>query len=190
MDNSTAVTRIEAVRATAAMRPHGTRARYVAGRCRCMQCRAANSRYQCERDAAKRSGDYRGLVNVNEVRCGHLSSRGMGYKAVAYAAGVAPSILGMVLNGKRTRMRADAVQRVLSVGLDGAADGMLVSAKATWHLVNELIEGGYTRGWIAAQLGSESKTPSLQIGAAHVRAITASRVERLYRRVMDGRVSR
>ena len=60
--------RIAAIRRTAAQSPHGTRARYIAARCRCLLCRAAASRYECERDAARRAGDYRGLVSAQEAR--------------------------------------------------------------------------------------------------------------------------
>jgi hypothetical protein len=60
--------RIGAIRPTAAQSPHGTRARYVAAWCRCLLCRAANSRYNCDRDVAKRAGDYRGLVSAQEAR--------------------------------------------------------------------------------------------------------------------------
>ena len=40
---------------------HGTRRRYLGG-CRCVPCRAANSRSSGERAAAQRSGDWRGFV--------------------------------------------------------------------------------------------------------------------------------
>ena len=36
------------------VRPHGTRAKYVYEKCRCFECRVANTNYQCGRDAAVR----------------------------------------------------------------------------------------------------------------------------------------
>ena len=47
----------------AAGKPHGTRIRYVGG-CRCLPCRAANSRYESERQAARKLGDWNGLVDA------------------------------------------------------------------------------------------------------------------------------
>src|SRR6516165_6198001 len=90
--------RIAAIRPTAAQSPHGTRARYVAARCRCLLCRAAASRYECERDARRRAGDYRGLVSAQEAR-DHilaLGKKGIGYRSVAAAASVARSIVAQI----------------------------------------------------------------------------------------------
>lgn len=53
----------------AATKQHGTRIRYMGG-CRCLPCRAANSRYECERQARRNLG----LANGRE-----LSSR-LGYR--------------------------------------------------------------------------------------------------------------
>lgn len=48
-------------------KPHGTRLRYMAG-CKCMLCRAANSRYETERAAARKNGDWNGLVSAIHAR--------------------------------------------------------------------------------------------------------------------------
>jgi hypothetical protein len=70
------------------------------------------------------------------------------------------------------------------------ADRALVAAGRTWALLNELLEAGYTKTFRAKQLGSRAKTPSLQIEGDRITALTASKVERLYRRIWEGRVSR
>ena len=70
------------------------------------------------------------------------------------------------------------------------ADRALVSGGRTWALLNELLAAGYTKTFLAKQLGSRSKTPSLQVEADRITALTASKVERLYRRIQEGRVSR
>lgn len=54
------------IRVRFAEEPHGTRHRYLGG-CRCLPCRAANSRYSCERAAAQRAGDCRGFVPTTLV---------------------------------------------------------------------------------------------------------------------------
>jgi hypothetical protein len=70
------------------------------------------------------------------------------------------------------------------------ADRALVAAGRTWVLLNELLEAGYSKTFLAKQLGSRSKTPSLQVEADRITALTASKVERLYRRIREGRISR
>ena len=50
-----------------AEQPHGTRSRYVSG-CKCVPCRAANSRYQSGRFYAIRDGDWNGFVNAATAR--------------------------------------------------------------------------------------------------------------------------
>ena len=69
---------------------HGTRRRYLGG-CRCVPCRAANSRYSTERAAAQRAGDWRGFVPATLVldHIKTLSKSGVRYKAIAAAAGLA-----------------------------------------------------------------------------------------------------
>jgi hypothetical protein len=51
-----------------------------------------------------------------------------------------------------------------------------------------MVRDGYTRLWIARQLGY--KSTGLQFRLPTVSALNASRVERLYRRIEEGRVSR
>jgi len=48
--------------------PCGTRAKYMGARCRCMLCRAANSRYETGRLAARKNGDWNGLVPADRAR--------------------------------------------------------------------------------------------------------------------------
>jgi len=61
--------------------PHGTRHRFLDG-CRCVPCRAANSRYSCEGETAQRAGDWSGFVPTTLV-LGHiqkLRKAGIGYR--------------------------------------------------------------------------------------------------------------
>jgi hypothetical protein len=159
-----------------------------------MLCRAANSRYQCARDAAKRhEGDHRGLVSAAEVRLfvRRLSELGIGYKTVCDAASYSRTSMVRILRGERTKIRADAAKRILAVDRSCVADGALISAAETRRLLRELIDLGYTRQWIARQLGSQAKTPSLQIlRRDFVTARNASKVERLYRRLQAGEIAR
>ena len=168
--------------------PHGTRHRYLGG-CRCVPCRAANSRYSCERAAAQRAGDWRGFVPAALV-LGHiqqLRKGGIGYKAIAAAAGLAKSTLAMILTGKRLLIRRHHAIRILRVNRSAVVDCAVVPAGPTWRLLNELREAGYTKTFLAKQLRSRAKRRSLQIEARWITALTASKVERLYRRIREGR---
>ena len=171
--------------------PHGTRQRYLGG-CHCIPCRAANSRYSTERAAAQRAGDYRGLIPATPVlaHIKKLSKGGIGYKAVAEAAGIGKTTIQNIINGKQQQLRKHHADRILAVDRSAIADGALVPAAQTWKLLNELLDSGYTKAFLAKQLGSRSKPPSLQIGTDKITALNASKVERLYRRIQEGRVSR
>lgn len=167
-----------------AERPHGTRLRYVSG-CRCVPCRAANSRYETERLAARKAGDWRGVVDaapaVAHIR--RLGRAGVGNRSVAAAAGLARGTVVGLLSGRRARIRAHHLARILAVTADARADGSYVPAGPTWTLVRGLLEEGYTKGRIAQEIGA--RTPKLQLGRRRVLAGTALRIEKLYRRLME-----
>jgi len=78
----------DAIKAASARQPHGTRARYAGG-CRCLPCRAANSRYECARFRARREGDSRGIVDAAKARqhIDELSALGVGRRTIAEASG-------------------------------------------------------------------------------------------------------
>ena len=179
------------IRVRFAEQPHGTRHRYLGG-CRCLRCRAANSRHSSERAAAQRAGDWRGFVPATLVldHIKTLSKGGVGTKAIAAAAGLARSTMQKIVGGKQQKIRKHHADRVLAVDRAAIADGTLVPAAQTWNLLNELLESGYTKTFLAKQLGSGAKTPKLQIQADRITALNASKVERrLYRRIKEGRVS-
>ena len=163
----------------AADRPHGDRLRYMAG-CKCMLCRAANSRYETERMAARKAGDWNGLVPARKAKTHlkKLSRAGVGYKTVSAACGVAASILFKIRSGKKKTIRLRTETRILGVSPDARADASIVPAARTWKLIDWMIEEGFTKSEIARRLGR--KTPALQIGKDFVLARTATAIERLY----------
>jgi hypothetical protein len=182
---------LASIRVRFAEKPHGTRHRYLGG-CRCVPCRAANSRYSSKRAAAQRQGDWRGFVPATSVlkHIRQLGRRGVGYKAVADAASIARSTMRKIINGEQKQLRKHHADRILAVDRTAIADRALVPAGRSWKLLNELLEAGYTKTFLAKQLGSGAKTPKLQIQADRITALTESKVERLYRRIREGRVSR
>ena len=163
--------------------PHGTRVRYMTG-CKCMLCRAANSRYETERALARKNGDWNGIVSAEPLRdyLRQLSRRGVGYKSVAAAADVSKTTLAAVLAGRKRHVRARTFRRCMEVGVDAIADHALVKARPTWAKVHRLLNEGFSKAEIARRIGKQM--PALQLGRETITAINASRVERLYRTVM------
>ncbi|MBV9811356.1 MAG: hypothetical protein JO326_01295 [Acetobacteraceae bacterium] len=183
------MSKFDRMRERCATKPHGTRARYVSG-CKCLQCRAANSRYSCEAQRRHDSGDTGNVIDASEARehLRWLSRRGVGRRAVADASGVSATILHQIKLGKRRRIRASTARRILRVDAGAAWGKALVSARRTWQLLNSLIERGYTKGQLSLWLGN--KTAALQINHKKVTAETAQRVERLYKLIEAGRLMR
>jgi hypothetical protein len=167
----------------AAKHEHGTRVRYMTG-CKCMLCRAANSRYETERALARKNGDWNGLVSAEPLRLylRKLSRLGVGYKTVAAAADVSKTVLFAVLSGRKQQVRSRTFRRCMEVTADAVADRALVKARPTWARVNRLMREGFSKAEIARRIGK--KMPALQLGRDTLTAINASRVERLYRTVM------
>ena len=126
-----------------------------------------------------------GLVDAKPVRkhLRELSRQGVGYKSVADAASVARSVLQKIMAGTKRRIRKRARDRILAVDAQAVADWGLVPAGETRKLLEEL-EGEYlTKGRLARELGYTR--PNLQVGKTdHVRARTAHRVRKLYRRAI------
>lgn len=157
-----------------------------------MLCRAANSRYEVERSRARQNGDYNGVVDAAPARehLSELSKLGVGRHAVAAASDVPESSLYAIIKGEQTRISARNLRRILAVTTEARADRSIVPAGPTWRLIHQLLEGGYTRQQIARWLGSTAKNPALQLRRDRITAANASKVERLYKRIQEGRVSR
>lgn len=173
------------LREYAAGRPCGTRAKYVSG-CRCMVCRAANSRYQTEREQRKREGEGNPLTDAAPARehIRALSKKGIGYKTVAEYSGVGKSTLFQVMTGKKRQVRKATLEAVLAVDAKCFSAGTLVKAGETWRRINWMLEEGFTKSQLAERLGA--KTRALQIKKGKVTGKTAVKVERLYRQLTLG----
>jgi hypothetical protein len=165
-------------------RPHGDRLRYLGG-CRCADCRRANCEYEKQRAAARKAGDWNGIVDAAPARAhlAKLSRLGVGRRAVSAATDVADTVLQEIRSGRKRRIRARTERKILAVTKACASDHALVSARRTWRLLNQLLEEGYTRTFIAAELGSQAKRPALQVSREFVLARTAHQVETLHRRL-------
>ncbi len=112
-----------------ATKPHGTRLKYMGG-CKCMLCRAANSRYETERAVARKNGDWNGIVDARAARRHilKLSKAGVGYKSVADAASVAHSVVAEIRAGRKLRIRQRTERSILAVTKTAYARGALIDA--------------------------------------------------------------
>lgn len=167
----------------AADKPCGTRVRYYAG-CRCTECRAANSRYESERQAARARGESNGLVSAERARAhlAELSAHGVGFKTAADAAKVAPSIVGKIVGGQRRKIREQTERRLLAVTTDTAADGGCVDGASTWVLIDELLASGYSRARIASEIAGRP-LKALQMKRERVTVRNAGRARQVYDRL-------
>lgn len=164
-------------------KPHGTRARYVAAKCRCPDCRRANRDYYHQRKAARARGEAGHIVSAELARMHikKLARAGVGYKMVADAARVARSIVAAIKNGTRTQARQSTVRRILRVTIDCRGDAALVSAASTWSRIEKLKEEGFTKRDMARALGYAS--PAIQFRRQRVTVRTRARVERLFEKL-------
>lgn len=163
-------------------RPHGTRLRYLAG-CKCVQCRAANSRYETHRLRERAKGRGNGIVPAAPARAhvAALGAKGMGYKRVAAAARVAVSVVALISSGRKTHIRQQTERRILGVRWQPAL-GARLDAGPTWVLLRELIAAGYPKVRLARWMGQRG--PGLQVSRRQVSVRTALKVRALHRRLL------
>ena len=166
--------------------PHGTRARYVAAKCRCDACREANRRYYHERVAARAAGDTAELVPADRARSHihYLAKHGVGFRTVADVSGVGITVVANLKSGKQTQLRASTERAILAVTPEaGINDQTMVDAGPTWAKINHLLEEGYTKHRIARELGYTGQ--GLQFRRDFISMKNAAKVDRLYREATD-----
>jgi hypothetical protein len=164
--------------------PCGTRAKYVAKVCRCVRCRAANSRYERERAAKRRAGEADPLVPATAARAhlAALSRAGIGRRVVSAAGDVPTGTLAEITQGRKLQIRRSTERRILAVDASARAGGTLVDAGPTWRLIGRLLEEGFTKTELARRL--RFRALALQLGRRRITARNAVRVERFYWTIM------
>lgn len=162
----------------------GSRAKYIGGGCRCMLCRAANSRYESARAIARKNGGWNGLVSAERARAHMLalSKAGIGRRSIGAASDVGDTTLQEVGSGKKTQIRADTERRILAVDRSCIADGALVDARPSWRRLRRLLDEGYPARRLCKFLGY--KGDGLQFGTRWITAGNALRIEKLYRELL------
>jgi hypothetical protein len=176
------MTRLEVL---AVRHAHGTRVRYMTG-CKCVPCRAANSRYETERALARQNGDWNGLVFADRARA-HLrilSRRGIGRRLISDACGVSDSMLHEIKKGRKRRIRARTERAILSITDELRGDKTLLDAGPVWAKIDLLLRHGFSRAEIARRIGM--RMPKLQLNSEVVTARSAMRIEKLCATVFAG----
>lgn len=165
-----------------ARRPHGHRLRYMAG-CKCFKCRRSNSDYERQRQAARLAGDWNGIVDARRAKrhLKKLSRAGVGQWSVCFATDIARSMIHEIKNGDRRRIRARTERKILAVTPASRADRSFVPAVVAWHLIDKLLEEGFSKARLAKLLGYRS--PALQFRRDRITARNEARVIALHRRL-------
>lgn len=177
-------------------RPHGTRVKYVIEKCRCEPCRLANREKERERARAIQRPDEAWMPYVPASRARRhvreLAAQGVGIKSIAVLSGVPHGALSKLIYGDRKRrlapskrIRPETERKILAVTVAMAAGAQKIPAGPTWVLLDDLIARGFTKSWLARQLGSTARSshPGLQLNRDVVNASTARKVEELHHRL-------
>ena len=133
---------------------HFTRACYTSG-CRCFPCRAANSRYECERRLAKKQTGA-AAVPADKAR-NHilrLSRKSVGLRAISATTDIGFVTLQHIRSGQRAHIHRTTEEKILAVDRKAVSDHALVPAARTSRQINDLVEEGFTKGDIAKRIGS------------------------------------
>jgi hypothetical protein len=138
----------------------------VQDKCRCADCREACRVYEQARRRKALYGRWQPYVPADEARAHvrSLQAAGMGWKRIARAAGLSPSVLWKLLYGDRTRnlapskrIRPATAAALLAVEPD-LAPGAYIDAGPTWRRIEGLVALGYSKRWLAHQLGAQRAT--------------------------------
>jgi hypothetical protein len=189
MTKSLALRGLKSAADIGAERPHGDRMKYMGG-CRCNECRRANSDYEKMRQEARKNGDWNGIVSAKKASQ-HLlllASQGVGRRSVGAATDIADSILTQIRNGTRKNIRARTERKILAVTVEAAADRALISAKATWKLIDKMLAWGHSKSDLARRLGYANG--AIQLGKETVTVRNAYEVSQLFNEIKNERLAK
>lgn len=188
---------------TCVKHPYPARVCYVQCRCRCYACTAANSDAERHRAKQQAYGRWQPYVDAEPAR-EHVrslmapkvgSTRGMGWKRIADAAGVPRSTLWKLLYGdpKRgrepsKRCRPETAEKLLAVRED-LADGASVPAGPTRRMLDAMVEGGFAKAELGRYLTGNPGAKSLQVATRRMVSVKhAEQVHELHRRWQAGEI--
>lgn len=168
----------------AANKPHGTRIRYMGG-CRCLPCRASNSRYECARAVQRRLGLGSHLVPARASRCRliELSRRGIGRRSVSNATGISETVLSKIKSGRRSQVRALTEKKILELRGNTPPRSAIVPATDAWTMIRKLMSEGFTKRELSNRLGYRSY---IQFNPRRMTLRNVSKVRAFFRLIMAG----
>lgn len=184
----------EACHCQRARHRHGTRACYVADKCRCTACTRANRRDAKLREYASTHGAPPPLVDAKPARdhCLDLMAAGMGCKTVAKEAGLSKGVIQRLIWGNPDRGPSKRITRahsdaILATGLR-VTDRYRVDALGTIRRLQALSAVGWKHELMAAWLDMSPKNFSRLIGGrqGYVAAWRARRTVDLYEQHWQG----
>lgn len=170
---------------------HGTRAAYVADRCRCQECSNANTTYEQRRVRAHAFGRWTATFVDAEPARRHvnaLRAAGLGRRRVAALAGVSTGALGRLLYGhvggppspRISTTTADHLLAVPAPALAAFAPGALVDAVGTRRRIQALAWVGWSIPQLATRAGIDKQSLHRAIRHDQVTAATATAIRDLY----------
>ena len=162
--------------------PHGKSTGYRRG-CRCEHCCAANTKKLADYRRRRRSGHLNFMVSAELCRehLRDLAEKGLGYRAISDASGIAWAQIRMIRSGKLKHIRERTERMLMRVDETAVADYGKISSERTRKMVDEIRRMGYTLAAIGRMLGH---TDAQFYHRRKVTARTQMRVEKLYARLL------
>lgn len=162
---------------------HGTRPCYVRG-CRRPECCAANYQYMSRIRLEYHRGQQRRIDSTQtRSHIDRLYAAGWSQAQIAREADVAHRVIGAVSRGQKTVAKQTALG-VLSILIGPPPAERDVDATGTIRRVRALVAIGWPIAQIAPKVGLyPTGLATISRGVPHVRATTADRVAREYRRL-------
>lgn len=172
---------------------HGTRACYVLDKCRCTPCGRANREDEVKRVRLHAYGRWDNLVDAQPVRdhIAALRDAGMGWKRVAFLAGVSNGAMTKLIygmNGKAPsrRVRRETADAILGIQ-PAPAPGVRVDSTGTKRRLQALVAIGWSIEKLAAASGIDRQRLDGAMRGRQVLLDTKTRVIALYDELWDQR---
>lgn len=173
---------------------HGTRTAYVKDRCRCPQCRAANTAASNAAHRERIYGRWQPFVDAAPVRrhIESLRAAGIGIDQIAKLAGISRShVRDLVYPGRGRpsirRVRPETARRLLALEAAPAnrAARSHIDATGTRRRLQALVAVGWGFGRLAEELRRDPSNLKRTASSAAVTAATAAEVSALFDRLWD-----
>ena len=165
---------------------HGSRSYYIRRGCRCEACAEANRAY-----CRAYYGEHKRVdATVARAKLIELQGQGIGAATIADALKASRSNLQKIRNGRRTRILETTERAVLDLNYQELFDnGHRVDASETWAKLDELIDLGYKKKFLATLIAGKP-TEALQLRRTRITVRLKTRAERIIEDINAGKVRR